>query len=945
MNYENDVDEDITMNVKATLNQLEVARSRIAQRRTASLSPFVQVPRPLTSQSNCESETRTSRIPPRNPSSSHKLSDSWLREDTSDAFRICTLDGLLSESSSDDDATSTNAITQCRNTAGIVTNEFIDDDDDKCTQVQGISGIRAAENEANVYSEQPLVPKKTDIGDWGDSLPDDDNEFTLDAGVLAVFDAAMGNASGSDTIKRSKVGPDSDSTAKPRTRTAYEKDNQGCASGASQPQRLKRVKTLASSSASAVASASPTSSKGSDCPTAQQLSDLSELSLLDPAVSLGTSFSMSVTTATLTHIDTHEPSGLQDTTARQTTCLTTMRVSNPQVQQEQQQAASELPFEECRAAKHRQDLDDSVTTTTVSSKLDVRDDTVKRRGLAQFLRSSNDSTSGSTQRVSSLMTGAVRPRSVTTTISVRSQPMDSKRSGNNGAAVSAASTTSQTISHTKNSQQQLQQSQTQTATISVRHKASDARLTTEPQDKPRTVKKANHNAKRVTSTTCETPATPNASFHCNGLDIAAFTLQAADEPCAQPTTVPLQLEDFENTHTVAYPQWTGLPSKICSAEGDGLLTEVAPKTGFPKDVTQQWTQGRAHTEMFVGRNAMLTGTLAKNKLNEGLNQCLGTCIVDLGYKLLYLSSAKQICKHLPVWSHHRPKTESKVLAIADQLDCKSEDDAASLDTPRFPGVVSVYVLQDGIRFDAGIFDGQHRLAAAQVLLERRRQRVISRVRQAVGHTSGQITLSPEDEEEIDFELLVEVWPVQTLSELTRLYLMVNKVEPVGPGEAKLPDVVLEQVNPTSAGVPPSVTAPSSSQIIAEATAQLYQRYRPMFRSTSRCLPPYLNLEVLRAKLTASHICTKLQIHTAEKLVQVLEEINTQLSKKCTTYWPLKLRSGPELKKAQEARFFLGLDEFKWLDEFIHHYSAKKAHVPVKRTSNTSTFTFRTSKSK
>lgn len=384
----------------------------------------------------------------------------------------------------------------------------------------------------------------------------------------------------------------------------------------------------------------------------------------------------------------------------------------------------------------------------------------------------------------------------------------------------------------------------------------------------------------------------------------------------------------ENTKTIAYPSWNGLPSRAStSVEGDSEDKPIPSRQ--PDDgCTQSITGLRSATEAFVGKS-LESKDLGRTKLGSGIEQCLGTCVLDLGFKMIYLSSARQLCNNLPSWSHHRPKCDERVHSIADHFDEKDASSSFPLPSPRFPGVISAFVLRDSFRIDAGVFDGQHRLAAASLLLQRRLERVLERKNHTTPlEDNASRNLTPEEEDEIDFELVVEVWPVQSIDEVLQLFLAVNRTQPVMPDEAKLPEIpqisVHRKAKPKQY-VRDTTTADDHNDclakqlqpingIVTQATTVLFQKYRTMFRSSSRCSPPCLNLEVFRAKLLASQICSLLRITDSAKLLETLEDANAQLSSQPLSYWRPRTRGSLELKKAREQRFFLGLEDFRWLDE-------------------------------
>lgn len=182
---------------------------------------------------------------------------------------------------------------------------------------------------------------------------------------------------------------------------------------------------------------------------------------------------------------------------------------------------------------------------------------------------------------------------------------------------------------------------------------------------------------------------------------------------------------------------------------------------------------------------------------------LGRQLVDQGFRRVYLTSARALCRHVPVWTHQRPYSDDRVQAIADAKDCPlnppqlvTSTNGTPLShsgiqdpqqtheyyiyegTPAFIGPILVYVLADGVRVDLGIFDGQHRAKAMQEILRRREERLIERVSPRLP--------TPQEMASLDFQVTVEVWPVTSYVDVANLYREVNKAEPVQEIDLHLP---------------------------------------------------------------------------------------------------------------------------------------------------------------
>ena len=137
----------------------------------------------------------------------------------------------------------------------------------------------------------------------------------------------------------------------------------------------------------------------------------------------------------------------------------------------------------------------------------------------------------------------------------------------------------------------------------------------------------------------------------------------------------------------------------------------------------------------------------------------------------------------------------------------------------------------------------------------------------------------------------------------------------------------------------------------------------MFKPSSRCVQPHVNLEVVRNKLFGAGFCSAVGADTAEKLIHVLEEVrsssppapyslwlplltmqallrslsshslcpsglypplqtNKSLGARPAGAWPLKVSEGP-LAKARLHGFYLGLDSYRWVDDVIDAHARQR----------------------
>ena len=148
----------------------------------------------------------------------------------------------------------------------------------------------------------------------------------------------------------------------------------------------------------------------------------------------------------------------------------------------------------------------------------------------------------------------------------------------------------------------------------------------------------------------------------------------------------------------------------------------------------------------------------------------------------------------------------------------------------------------------------------------------------------------------DFSLLVEVYPVCSAMQVKQLYLAVNKAESVQ--EIDLPDAI----------------APARKKFIDQTVETLARRWPQMFKPSSRCRPPHIHKDTLRNKLFI-HAATE-RIESAAELTEMILELNSRLGLLPKKHWPPRVHKA--IDKAKANHYFLGLDEFNWLDHLNLH---------------------------
>ena len=271
-----------------------------------------------------------------------------------------------------------------------------------------------------------------------------------------------------------------------------------------------------------------------------------------------------------------------------------------------------------------------------------------------------------------------------------------------------------------------------------------------------------------------------------------------------------------------------------------------------------------------GREIVKVANMARHPL-------YGQLLADLGYKRIYLSSAKTVVRSIPIWHLQRPTDYSRVAEIA----------WAKTKKLMFPGCISVFefVGVDRPRFDVpqtfGIFDGQHRVHAAAKILQ-------------------------EKSEINDFKLTLEVFPVKSNDDVKQLFLELNKAERVQ--EIDLPDAI----------------APFDKQIIDRAVRALNRKYEQMFKSSKRCRKPHVNRDKLRNEIHKARLIARYNVDNANQMVGLLESINSYVGSVV-----LRGKEGYEKSsglnisctqrvksKAAKYKFYLGLTD-DWLHEDLN----------------------------
>ena len=101
-------------------------------------------------------------------------------------------------------------------------------------------------------------------------------------------------------------------------------------------------------------------------------------------------------------------------------------------------------------------------------------------------------------------------------------------------------------------------------------------------------------------------------------------------------------------------------------------------------------------------------------------------------------------------------------------------------------------------------------------------------------------------------------------------------------------------------------------IITEAVEQLAILYPDMFKTSSRCRPPHLNVDLLRDDLYTTEFVLRHQVNSSEELLMKLIEINKKLGVECNGVGKSGSKSSAVEAKAKQYEFYLGLGDKSWI---------------------------------
>lgn len=234
-------------------------------------------------------------------------------------------------------------------------------------------------------------------------------------------------------------------------------------------------------------------------------------------------------------------------------------------------------------------------------------------------------------------------------------------------------------------------------------------------------------------------------------------------------------------------------------------------------------------------------------------------------RYVYMGTLAQL-KNVPVWHRNRTFRKERAEEIAaEQL--KDTDGVSSV-----PGTICVYMDQAD-NTNIGIVDGQHRVGALNIL------------------ASAGVW-------EVDrFNILIEVYPVDSEEEVATLFSDINKAEPV-----KLIDL------------PEGSAGEQEKAVYDGAVLEVSSRFAKMFSSSSRCRVPHLNVDSLRSDMFESQLIHRHELHTSEALLTWLLDKNDAMGRRSAEEWVSavgKVHAGKALQKAAANQFWLGMDR-SWM---------------------------------
>lgn len=284
---------------------------------------------------------------------------------------------------------------------------------------------------------------------------------------------------------------------------------------------------------------------------------------------------------------------------------------------------------------------------------------------------------------------------------------------------------------------------------------------------------------------------------------------------------------------------------------------------------------------------------------ELFHPILGELLIDLQYKRLYLTNVRSLAV-APVWKKNRILRPERAAFIAQSKIKRGLGSS-------LPGVISFYA--DCESNTVGIVDGQHRAAALMTLAQK-------------GYW-----------DDLERNVLIEVFYTKTEKDIAALFRAINSAEPVRLIDAHLgeEDDADDEIDGSGSGN--SATADEGAAgtgtssvlsraeivlILTEGTDKLKAQFPDMFKPSSRCRPPHLNIDVLRDDLFQADFVPRLHaagfsVRTSSDLLQHILAINAKVGEavKQQDYSAQSKYMQNAIQKARAYDFYLGINK-NWI---------------------------------
>ena len=269
-------------------------------------------------------------------------------------------------------------------------------------------------------------------------------------------------------------------------------------------------------------------------------------------------------------------------------------------------------------------------------------------------------------------------------------------------------------------------------------------------------------------------------------------------------------------------------------------------------------------------------------LDNADHPVFGRFLADFGYKKIFAADPARLYASTPIYKKQRTFRTERASAMAR---AKSSSGVTG-----WPGTISVVEYAASGTGAAGqstknvLVDGQHRLGAYTLLARQMKAK------------NPEAPLPPGMT-----EILVEVYPALDESKAAEVFTEINKAEP-----CKLIDL------------PQSKVPSDTKKIIDGAADKLRRRFSAMFKPSSACRTPHMNIDNLRDELFQSGVVAKKGFKTDEDLLAWMLAKNEELAAIPNAEWKPRRRTRAKsltkaLDKARLNQFFLGL-EWEWLNE-------------------------------